>query len=176
LCCDDSRRPTTCRAFSPRPKKWSTEHGSSTWSRKSEVVRNNPYWQRKLKNLAEEGLLRAYALDCGRQTCAVELGYQFQDTFYDVQKYYNAEFAGLAPGAAMLYRVLQDLFDYRRPRRFTFGFGDADFKRKFGNSSSLDASVLLLRKTLKNRWRQSSHRAFRSTVRRLKSLVRRGNS
>jgi CelD/BcsL family acetyltransferase involved in cellulose biosynthesis len=54
----------------------------------------------------------------------------------------------------------------------TFGIGDAEYKRRFGNLELADASVLLFRKTLSNRLRRASHRTFQSAVRLAKKLVR----
>lgn len=142
------------------------------FGRVADVVRNNAYWRNKLGHLADEGLLRSYVLHSGGRPCAVELGYQFQNTFHGVQTYYHQDVARLSPGTVLLYSYLQDLFVHRPAQLLSFGFGDSDYKQMFGNASSLDASVLLLRKTLRNRLRRASHATFRSAIQKIKSRLR----
>ncbi len=132
-------------------------------------------WTRKLTDLAQRGMFRGYVLACGEKPCAFVLGYQYGGVYHYVQPGYDPSFAELAPGIVMLYVMIEDLIVHRPATLLSFGYGDSDYKQMFGNSSSLDASVLLLRRRLKNRWRRASHAAFRSAVRGVKSRMRGGD-
>jgi hypothetical protein len=61
--------------------------------------------------------------------------------------------------------LIRDLLDHRPPRLLNFGIGDAPYKREFGNVHVEDASVLLLRKTLRTGILRRTHAAFHALVR-----------
>lgn len=124
--------------------------------------------------LAESGLLRSYLLKCGERPCAFVVGYQFNDVFHYVELGYDRDFAEWSPGTVLLHMLIQDLCDHRPASVLNFGMGDADYKRRFGNTQKEDVSILILRKSLVNRLRINSHSAFRSLVRLVRKLVRRG--
>ena len=140
-----------------------------------ERIANDPYWRSKLADLARRGLFRGYVLVCGQTPCAFVLGYQYSGVYHYVQPGYDRSFAELAPGIVMLYLMIEDLIVHRPARLLSFGYGDSDYKQMFGNASSPDASVLLLRKTLGNRLRRASHATFRRAVQKLKSRLRAGH-
>lgn len=137
------------------------------------AIKRDAYWQGKVRDLAERGLLRSYVLFCGADPCAVEFGYQFQGVFRRVQTHYDQSLAKHSPGLVLLYLYIQDLITYRRPRMLSFGYADAPYKAFFGNEYSDDAYVLLLRKNLANRVKKFSHSSFRSFVNFIKRRVRR---
>jgi glycosyltransferase involved in cell wall biosynthesis len=113
-----------------------------------------------LESLARRGLLRSYVLIVGGRPCALVIGYQYGNTFHFAETGYDQDVAHLSPGTVLTYLLIEDLIGHRRPARLNFGIGDSRYKREFGNISGHDASVVLLRKTPRNRLRVSVHHGW----------------
>jgi CelD/BcsL family acetyltransferase involved in cellulose biosynthesis len=118
----------------------------------------------KFTDLARQGLLRSYLLVCGGAPCAFVVGYQYRGVFHYVEIGYDQRFASFSPGTVLLYLLLEDLFRHNRPGVVNFGIGDSAYKREFGNSEGEDASILVLRRSLRNRLLAAAQRSFRSLV------------
>ncbi len=123
----------------------------------------------RLRDLADRKLLRSYVLRCGGTPRALVLGYQHNGIFHYAEIAYDRSLAQLSPGASLLYLLIQDLIEHDRPRCVNLGIGDAEYKRIFGNVHTEDATIILFRKTWKNRVRHAAHQAFMSTIRTLKA-------
>jgi CelD/BcsL family acetyltransferase involved in cellulose biosynthesis len=123
----------------------------------------------EVADLADRGILRSYLLMAGEKACAYVLGYHFRDVFYYVKVGYDQAFAASSPGTGLLYLLIKDLIENTSARRLNFDYGDAAYKREFGNVHGEDATVLLLRKTLSNRLRRQAHEAYTGTIRRMKT-------
>jgi hypothetical protein len=125
-----------------------------------------------LADLAEHDLLRAYMLRCDGRPCAMGIGYQQDGVYHYYETAYSEAFIKLSPGRVLLYLMLQDLLNGRdRPARFSFGSGDMTYKDWFANTSEEDVSVLLLRKTLKNRLLCSVHAGMAALARSARKLL-----
>ncbi|KAB7619536.1 GNAT family N-acetyltransferase [Alkalilimnicola sp. S0819] len=126
--------------------------------------------QRRLCGLAERGLLRSYLLFCGHQPCAFVLGYQYRGVFHYSEVAFDARYGRrrLSPSLVLLYRLIEDLTVHRPARCLDFGVGDADYKRLFANRCHTDATVLVLRRSWRNRLLLAAHRGFRGAIRTLK--------
>jgi hypothetical protein len=130
-------------------------------------------WPRKLGDLAERGILRSYVLFCGEAACAFVLGYQYGGVFHHVKTGYDRALAKLAPGIGILSLLIEDLYEGDPPTRLSFGFGDADYKREFGNVRTQTGDLILFRRTLRHRAETSLHAAFRKLVTVVRDRVRR---
>jgi CelD/BcsL family acetyltransferase involved in cellulose biosynthesis len=139
-------------------------------------VDTTPFWRRKLTDLAERGLLRSYVLTAGSQHCAFALGYQGCATFHHVQTGYDPSFADCSPGAVLHYLLFEDLSLHRPPRWVSFGYGDSEYKRTFGNVQFEEAAVLLVSHRWTSQLKVGAYTAFRSMVRIAKTWTRRGSS
>jgi CelD/BcsL family acetyltransferase involved in cellulose biosynthesis len=127
----------------------------------------------RLRFLARHGILRSYLLRCGKQACAFVIGYQYRQVYHYAEVGYDETLARLTPGNGLLYLLIEDLYKHNRPSLLSFGKGDAEYKRRFGNRVSGDAEVILFRKTLSNQLRRASHCTFQSAVRLAKKFLRR---
>jgi CelD/BcsL family acetyltransferase involved in cellulose biosynthesis len=139
-------------------------------------VDTTPFWQRKLTDLAERGLLRSYVLKAGSQVCAYAFCYQGRGTLHHIQTGYDPSFAAFSPGAVLHCFLYEDLFLHRPPRRASFGFGANQFKRLFGNVQFEEATVFLVTRRLTSRLKVYSYGAFKSVVRVAKRWTGRGPS
>jgi CelD/BcsL family acetyltransferase involved in cellulose biosynthesis len=117
------------------------------------------------EDLARRGLVRSYVLECGGEPVAFVLGYQFGDIFHYAEIAYRQSVQRFSPGPTLLYMLIRDLVEHRRRRIVNFGIGDAPYKREFGNLQTRDASVLLLRKSVRLSAICTAHRLFHSAVR-----------
>jgi CelD/BcsL family acetyltransferase involved in cellulose biosynthesis len=139
-------------------------------------VDTTPFWRKNLGDSAERGLLRSYVLTAGSEPCAFVLGYQGRGTFHHIQIGYDPSLANFSPGSVLHYLMFEDLILNRPPRRVSFGYGDSEYKRMFGNAQFEEASVLLIRPKCIGRMKVSTYTAFRSLVRVAKQLSRRVSS
>jgi CelD/BcsL family acetyltransferase involved in cellulose biosynthesis len=149
--------------------------GQGSWKQRvlgTRVV-NSTRQKERLRFLARQGILRSYVLRSGKQTCAFVIGYQYRNIYHYAEVGYDEALARLTPGNGLLYLLIEDLYKHDRPSLLSFGTGDAEYKRRFGNRISADAEVILFRKTLSNQLRRASHCTFQSAVRLAKKLLRR---
>ncbi|HEX8951102.1 MAG TPA: GNAT family N-acetyltransferase, partial [Polyangia bacterium] len=118
----------------------------------------------RLDDLAARGLLRAYLLRVGVEPCAFVIGYQWQSEFHYIRIAYDAKFAKLSPGTALLYLLLEELCAERRIRLVSLGAGDFGYKAQFGNVQADIGDLWLLRRSLRNRVLAEAHGRFRDAV------------
>ena len=96
------------------------------------------------------GILRAYVLRVGGQSCAFVLGYQYRGIFHYSDVAYDEELAHASPGILLLQYLMQDLTSWNPPKLVNFGIGDALYKRLFSNSQTDSTTICFLPKTLGN--------------------------
>jgi CelD/BcsL family acetyltransferase involved in cellulose biosynthesis len=121
-------------------------------------------WEERLRDLARRGILRSYILFAGDRACAFVLGYEYAGVFYHVKTGYDRSLAKLAPGIGILYLLLEELGKAGRRVRINYGFGDADYKRDFGNVHLDRDQVLLMRRNARNLACWGLHASFRAGV------------
>ena len=80
------------------------------------------------------------------------LGFEYTDCYYYTDVGYDPEYASWSVGTILQLKVLQDLYEGGSPPSlFDFSTGYGSHKARFGNVSRLEANVLLLPRTLRNR-------------------------
>ncbi len=127
--------------------------------------------RRRMSDLAERGVLRSYLLRCGDAFCAYVVGYQFRNVFHYSDVGFDERFAELSPGSVLLYMLIADLIENRRPSELLFGIGYESYKEQFANRHSEDVSLLLLKRSPANYLRCGAHATFRGMVERARRLV-----
>ena len=130
-------------------------------------------WEKKLVDLAERGVLRAYILYCGEDLGAFGLGYADHGVFHFRATGYDQSLAALSPGTVLMYLVVGNLLDAGGVRRLCFCYGDAPYKRLFSNLHLETARIVLIRRTRKNDLFYYAHKGFWAAARRAKELVAR---
>jgi hypothetical protein len=125
-----------------------------------------------LRGLARSGMLRSYLLSRGGEACSYVVGYQHAGVFHYAEIGYDSAIARLSPGTVLLHHVLDDLYANDPPALFDFGVGDAPHKRRFATGSVRDASVLVLRRSVRNYFVWASHGSLQSSVRLVKRVLR----
>jgi hypothetical protein len=98
--------------------------------------------------LARLGWLRTYILYVGSEPCAFWMGTLFDDTFHLDYTGFDPKYRNYEPGVYLFMKMLEDLCRIG-VKVVDFGFGDALYKRRFGNRSWEETSVFLFPPTCK---------------------------
>jgi len=113
-------------------------------------VQNDEREMALLTTLASQGALRSYVLWQGDVPVSFCFGTQHNGVFMYEEVAYDRRHAEASPGQVLVLQMLDDLLAYDAPREFDFGFGDAEYKRQFGNRTSHSGPLWLLRPGLKS--------------------------
>ena len=91
----------------------------------------------------DRGWFRAYVLYLGGSPVAFWHGSVYAGTFFTGTPGYDPSFADYGVGRYLLVRVIEALCEDEEVAVIDYGFGDADYKRRFGNESWEEADVVL---------------------------------
>jgi CelD/BcsL family acetyltransferase involved in cellulose biosynthesis len=114
-------------------------------------AKNTEAQRRRFDRIAAQGWLRSYVLLQDKQPIAFELGYQYGGRYYGEECGFDPAHAKLGAGSVLMHLVIEDLYKEDKPALLDFGFGDAPYKRSFGNTEHDAASLYL---APPNVWRQ----------------------
>src|SRR5262249_6134524 len=134
-------------------------------------VRNNGTWRTQLEDLAERNLLRAYWLGSHQRAYAYEIGFRHENVYHFEQTAFDTAMARYSPGKVLLYLIIQDLIARTKVRLVSFGPGASAYKQDAGNFGFETASVVLFRKTLRNRVRKAAYVNYERLLRLPKTLA-----
>ncbi len=90
---------------------------------------------------AQRGWFRARVLYLGDRPIAFWHGYAYRGVFQTHVPGYLPEYRDLNVGTYVLMRLLEDLCADRSVQALDFGFGDAEYKRRFGDEAWQEADV-----------------------------------
>jgi CelD/BcsL family acetyltransferase involved in cellulose biosynthesis len=107
--------------------------------------RNTPAQRAVLEAAARRGDLRCYVLRAGGAAAAIQVGVLRDDIFHLQATAFRPDLAALSPGQVLLVRVLEDLAG-DGCGALDFGFGDAPYKRVYGNESWEEATIHVFRR------------------------------
>jgi lauroyl/myristoyl acyltransferase len=127
--------------------------------------------QQLLEQMAEQGMLRCYLLEVGGQAIAFEVAFQINGIFYFYEGGYDVAWARFSPGQTMIYQVIQDCFEFDRPRICYFGPGMAYYKDLFANKVAEEVTLIIVKNKIANRAKIMAHYLFRSTLHAMKSAA-----
>jgi Acetyltransferase (GNAT) domain len=91
----------------------------------------------------DRGWFRAYVLYVGGEAVAFWQGSVYARTFFTGTPGYDPAFADYGIGRYLLVRVIEQLCEDDEVDVIDYGFGDAEYKRRFGNESWEEADVIL---------------------------------
>jgi len=120
------------------------------------------------EDLARRGILRSYLLRCGDTYCAYAVGHQLRDVFHLITIAHDPDFNEYSPGKVILLLIIEDLTNHIPPETFSFGRDHLDYKAHFGTDRTEEATAILMRGTLANRFKCGCHHALRSSLRAIK--------
>lgn len=91
----------------------------------------------------ERGWFRAYVMYLDGEPIAFWPGHAYARTFYVGTPGYDPRFGDYSIGTILLLRVIEDLCTDPAIDVLDYGFGDADYKRRFGTTTWEEADVLV---------------------------------
>jgi CelD/BcsL family acetyltransferase involved in cellulose biosynthesis len=106
--------------------------------------------QRRLtRALMERGLFRAYVLSVDDEPVAFWHGRRYRGVFATGVPGFDPAWAELRVGNYVLLRLIADLCADPEVRTLDYGFGDAEYKRRFGTRRREERDVLLYARSLR---------------------------
>jgi len=105
-------------------------------------VRDNPRQRRRATVAADHGWFRSYMVYLDGAPIAFCGGEGFKERFRYGIPAYDPEYSGYRIGNYVLMKLVQDLCDDPELTLLDFGFGDAEYKRRFGDRSWHEEDVL----------------------------------
>jgi len=95
----------------------------------------------------EKKELRAYVLYINDKPSAFWIGRQYINTFYLAYTGYLNEYEKYELGTILFLKMLEDLCTNKEIRHIDFGFGDAPYKKRFGDTNWQESSVYIFQNT-----------------------------
>jgi CelD/BcsL family acetyltransferase involved in cellulose biosynthesis len=122
------------------------EVAAKTYQRALDVGFRDESRERALLELAaRKGFLRAWVLSIDEQPVAFWYGLAYGGTFYIGSPGYDPAFGDLRVGQYLQIRMMEDLCADPGVKRLDYGFGDAQYKRSFGDRTWTEADLLIFR-------------------------------
>ncbi len=123
---------------------------AQTYHRKLRVgFFNTPETRSEWMFAADRGWLRAYVLYLQNLPCSFLTAYAYNRVFYVEAHGFNPSYEYYHPGMFLFMRTIEDLCSDPGIDSIDFGFGDADYKRNYGDQSRNDAAVYIFAPTLR---------------------------
>lgn len=105
--------------------------------------RDEPPQRVPLEVAARKGMFRAWVLTIGDTPVAFWHGLAYGGTFYIGSPGYNPSHSKLRIGQYLQMRMMEDLCADPAVQRVDYGFGDAQYKRSFGDRTWMEADVMV---------------------------------
>jgi hypothetical protein len=110
---------------------------------------NNNENKKRMALAAEKGWLRSFFLYIDSQPCAFWIGTLYGETFYLDYTGYDPSYKKYELGTILFVRIIEDLCN-NSIYEIDFGFGEAFYKKHFGNKNWEEASVIIFSPSIKN--------------------------
>jgi len=147
---------------------------ATTYQRRLGVgFRVDPFYRERMRHQMERGAFRSWVLYLAGLPCAFWLGIRWGDTYYSGDTGYDPAFRDDRLGDLLLMRAAEDLRRESGLRFFDFGFGDAEYKRRYGSRSIEEATVVMYAPTARGMALAMARGVVGGTNRLLKSAARR---
>jgi GNAT acetyltransferase-like protein len=149
---------------------------SKTYQRGLGVGFANEERHRSLISLGlDRNWFRAYVLYLANKPCAFWLGNRYAGTFATGAPGYDPAYAHYNVGTYVHMKMIEDLIDEGDIRAIDYGFGDADYKQRFGNQHWEERDVLIFASSLKGLKINAARTAILGTAQLGKRIIDRGS-
>jgi Acetyltransferase (GNAT) domain len=142
-------------------KTFQKEESISTFCEHAEMVAKHTYQRglcvgfmntesdrQRLNLCANKGWWRAYILYSADKPIAFWSGLVYKSVWYSVWTGYDTTFQNYRPGTVLLLKIMEDLGKVR-VGEIDFGFGEAEYKERFGDHLRFEAFVNIYARNLK---------------------------
>ena len=99
--------------------------------------------RRQLQVAANSGLLHLHVLYLDDKPCAFQLGFQYGSTYFLQKMGFDRDFKKGCVGTVLFLKITDQLCKDPNVDCLDFGFGDADYKRRFGTKHWNESMVYM---------------------------------
>ena len=104
---------------------------------------DTPAERQRYRDAAALGWLRVHLLRVDGECIAFDAALEYKGSYFLIAAGYDPALRNLAPGKVLVQMVINYLCNNRAVERLDFGFGDADYKRVYCDSSIAESQVYL---------------------------------
>jgi CelD/BcsL family acetyltransferase involved in cellulose biosynthesis len=108
---------------------------------------DNEEMRSRLDLAARRGWMRGYILYANEKPCAFWLGTMYQNVLYLDYTGYDSELRDFTPGHILFLKMIEHLHAQEEICGIDFGFGDADYKKRFGDRNWEESDLYLFNAT-----------------------------
>jgi hypothetical protein len=108
---------------------------------------DNEEMRNRLDLAARRGWMRGYILYANGRPCAFWLGTMYQTVLYLDYTGYDSELKEFTPGHILFLKMIEQLRETEEIHGIDFGFGDADYKKRFGDRNWEESDLYLFNAT-----------------------------
>ncbi len=95
-------------------------------------VVQNKYWSDLILNFSKEKIFYGYILWGNSKPIAYQFGFVLENTFFLIATTFDSNYSKISPGGFLMRKVIDDLVKDGIVN-YHFGYGDADYKKLYGN-------------------------------------------
>jgi hypothetical protein len=99
---------------------------------------------------ANKGWMSSYVLFVNDSPIAFERIYNYKGTLYCQDAAYDPKFRSLEAGTNLFLHIVEQACQKKEIKEIDFGFGDAEYKRRFGSTHWCERQLYMFDKSLKN--------------------------
>ncbi len=108
---------------------------------------DNQEMRNRLELTSQKGWMCGFVLYANQKPCAFQLGTLYQGVLYLDYTGYNADLHLYSPGRILFVKMLEHLCNTHAVRGIDFGFGDAEFKRRYADRNWKESDLYLFNQT-----------------------------
>jgi len=108
---------------------------------------DNEEMQSRLDLGARKGWMRGYVLYANEKPFAFWLGSLYNNVFYLDYTGFDSDLKDFAPGQILFIKMVESLCDEGGIRGIDFGFGDAEYKQRYGDRNWEESDLFLFKNT-----------------------------
>jgi hypothetical protein len=109
---------------------------------------NTPEMNARLVLGAKKNWLKGYVLYTGDEPCSFWIGSLYKNIFHLENTGYIPELRTSSPGQILFLKMVEDLIDEGHATGIDPGFGDADYKKRFGDSYWEESNIYVFSKKI----------------------------
>jgi hypothetical protein len=109
---------------------------------------HNQEMRNRLELASSKNWMRGFVLYANKKPCAFWLGTLYQGIFYLDYTGFNADLKDFAAGQILFIKMVESLCTDKTVKAIDFGFGDAVYKQRYGDSNFTESDLFVFRNTM----------------------------
>ncbi len=108
---------------------------------------DTPEMRSRLELSARNGWMHGHVLYANEKPCAFWLGTLYQKVFYLDYTGFNSDLNHFSPGRILFVKMIEELCESHELHSIDFGFGDAEYKQRYGDRNWMESDLYLFNRT-----------------------------